>query len=912
MSAQWKCLLTKEWSQRRRWFWYCTFIMLYLLGYCVAYEFEYRTRAFIAAFYSSCLVFSMVGSILISMGTVTGEYSERTLKFTASLPVSLFKVGWARLIMAWGCLVGPIVIAAIITTLILISGAIEQAELRPADYIANPQRISLPKRPSLSTGEAIAFLWRVTAVAVCIPISLVTLISLLGTWCRKEGSVGFLGVILILIVMLCVPSRSFSAHEGFNWVGSIVPQSLANSWGYGEKDGSTYSDLELAPDLAGPLATNFLISLILGSLFARNYGRRSEVGASAKRVRRWPQMPRLMSRVPIRWPGRLAALIWLDARQSVLLCVTGLVLASLMTLVSLRSSYSFPTVGSRFAKQLPENTWMIGIVWGAIVAIGVFGSETKAQLEEFWRTRPISPRQWFWVKYIVGLMALLITLDLLPALGLWSLGHRRDVGSGYLEMGLSASLFCLPLLHAQTYAFAAAAICLTCRPILGAVIGIILSQGANLLLESVPVYPKWSTMEILSELNSMEAEREPVDFIKSGYPFVYGSVAAMTLIATLLAGRTIRPETGRRIVWAATVLIGFCGTAAFAEEAVPQFAKDVAAEIEKRVESIHDLRLKLSTEIHRTGNLPLTSDGQKNAKLVAQKPSDERFNYEYVQQGKQRAWTKYNLDGSVHSALSFDGTIQSTYEPPDDSIVMATSNQQIRFPHPFSMLYEELNLSTSTPLDELLKTQPVESIKRYEVDGEQMIDLVIHSPARTEDNFTEFGQQKVDFMGHRMVMTINATHQYWPIKIEVDYLSTAEGRVAVRYETIVTGWVPNKSFDFPRAIRQVVSRPRRNADGSDATPLEFLVTEIKQCEVLELAINEGLPDTAFASPIPAGVPYYDMRTRENLVHDESGQIRPYLYRPRGVQGAVFGYLATSAAAAIVYLFWRTSLPFGIR
>lgn len=904
MSSQFISLLTKEWMERRRWFWCATGILLYLLGYGIAYEFEYRTRAFIASFYSTSLMFIMFGSILISMTIATGEYSQKTLKFTSSLPVSLFKVGWARLLTAWGCLVIPIVIAAIVTTLVLESGLIQQAEFRPTDYLSNPTRISLPKRPSIPKSEAVAFLWTLTAIATCTAIWFTTWISLLGTWCRKEGTVGFLGVILVVLTFLYSPSSGFRDDPGFNWLGCLIPESLAIPWGYGEKDGSSYTDLELAPHLAVPLIANLGLSLFLGVLFARNYGWRSEAGPVAAPRWYWPRLPRLLSRVPVRWPGRLAALTWLDARQSVPLCLSGLALAAIITFFSLRTSHTFPTIESQFAKQLPESTFFIGIIWGAIVAIGVFGSETKTRLEEFWRTRPISPTQWFWVKYSVGLLALLITLDLLPALGVWSLGHRRDVGSGYLGMGLHASLLCLPLLHAQSYSFSAAAICLTRRPMLGAVIGIALAQGANLLLESAPVLPKWSTMDVLNELNSSDQELQPVNLIKADYPIVYGAVAVMTLLATLLAGRTIRPETARQVGLAGLFLFCMSGTTWSQESPIP-VQSDIAIQMEQRNAAIHDIRLKLSTQVHHTGNQPLTNVNRSGNKSTAAKPSDERYLYEYWEEGSKRAWRKSDTAGTVLSALSFDGQTQTVWEPPDNSTVMKTSKQQIRFPHPFSLLEEDVNISTSITLIELLKTHLPESIARRDVDGEQLINLTFHQPARTEDVYTESGRQRVGFMGYRLKVTLNAAHQFWPILIEAEQLSDEAGTVTARYLTTVSGWFTTGSHEFPRRTEQTILHPRRNPDGSLVTPAEFLITEIKQCEILEADVNKGLPENAFASPIPPGAPYYDMEAREDRVQEASGETRRYFHQPKGIRGAVFGYLATSAVAAICYLFLQT-------
>ena len=909
MSPQFRCLLSKEWTERRQSLLWGIGIMVYLLGYCVAYEFEYRTRAFVASYYSMCMLFGCFGSLLSSMFTAAGEYSRGTLKFSDSLPTSRWTIAWSRLIAMWGCLVIPIIVTSVVATVILGCGLIEQAGLRTEDY--NTDGIRLPQRPSISPIAAISFLWTVTAIAVCEALYLSTLISLIGTWCRREATVAFLGVIIVLISFESTEFGKNLANArhtvASQWIGGVFPQSLAIPWGYGELDGSSYTDLELAPQVAGPLTVNLFLSLALGAWFATHYGSRSETTATVRR--RWwsPQMPHLLSRLPIQLPGRWAALVWLNARQSIPLCVSGLVVAGLLTLISLREMRSYPTLESRFIRQLPESTWMLGMLWGAIVAVGVFGAETKSGIDQFWRSRPIPPRMWFWVKYGIGLASLLITLDVLPSLGLWSLGQRTEVGSGYQLIGLRSSLYCLPLLHARAYSFTVAAICLLRRPIHGAVLGLMLSFGTDALIESIPVFPKLSTMDVFNNLDGAEEKMEPLDLIEAGYPLVYGTVAALIVIATLLARKTIVPPRSSLVCWIVFVLTLFCSTA-HAQEAQHRFATDLAGQIERRDEGIHDLSLKLSVTIHHTGDEILTTGKPMGSNARAGKPSTESFLYTYYQQGKQRAWKQFDPSGTLLSAASLDGNLRSDYAAQGDSFVRKQNPPlQLLFPNPYGMLLEQINLATSFSLPEVLKTQLFDSLQQREIDGEQLIDVVITYPARSQEVFTDGRLQTISFMGHRLQMTVNATRQYWPVKIFVDQLADASGTIQNRYEVTASGWVKSGSTVFPQKIEQIISAPRSNLDVTRKEPPEFLVTQTNTCEVLEADVNQGLPDQIFASSIPAGVGYYDMEDRRQYVRDESGAIKPYVPKPRGIRGVVFLYLATTVVLILICLFRQPTI-----
>ncbi|MFO0872036.1 MAG: hypothetical protein U0935_24175 [Pirellulales bacterium] len=77
MSPEFRSLLTKEWSERRSLFGLSLIVVAGFLGYCVAYEMEYRTRALISSYFSICSLLMLPSVVLLSMSTATREYTAR-------------------------------------------------------------------------------------------------------------------------------------------------------------------------------------------------------------------------------------------------------------------------------------------------------------------------------------------------------------------------------------------------------------------------------------------------------------------------------------------------------------------------------------------------------------------------------------------------------------------------------------------------------------------------------------------------------------------------------------------------------------------------------------------------------------------------------------------------------------------
>lgn len=538
MTRQLRSLMAKEWAERRSTLvWGLVFAMLYL-GYCVAYEIEYRPRAIVSGYYATCAGLGCLAAVLLAMPTTAGEYTRRTIRYSASLPISLRQMAWVRLLGAWACLAVPIIVGALLVTVIVASGLVEQAELR------GTSSQGLLERASLSSAAAVAVLWTTTAISLVAALELMALLSLFGTLCRTERQVGFWGAIIALlwtiIPAIRIQAEPFSvAHR----VAALFPQSLVSLSSYGLHDGTTYQDLELSSSVWWPIAGSLLVTYVLGCWFARRYGRRQEGSAVSPTMSSWWRLPTLPVNHFFRLPGRLGALIWLDLRQSLPLCLAGLTLALLITGINLfESAGETGTLILRLAGGLPSNSWYVGLLWSALVGVGIFAAELEPGLQHFWRTRPITPTTWFWTKFIVGLLAVVIVLDGLPAVIGWKSPYRSDAGrTGFVYLA------CMPLLHAQVYAIAVAAVCWLRRPIAAVVIAVLMPALTDIVADSIPGQTELGTLAVFNNLEADEYVDGVFNLMNHHYPLVYGFVFLITISATAIArcgALDSRPENG--------------------------------------------------------------------------------------------------------------------------------------------------------------------------------------------------------------------------------------------------------------------------------------------------------------------------------------------------------------------------------
>jgi hypothetical protein len=535
MTGQLQSLLWKEWHERRMQFLMC---MIWMVGgtlYCMAYEWSREFRAPAAGFSNTAMLFGLFMPLFIAMRTSLGETTDRTRSFSDALPISSRRRGWVRLVGGAGVLIVPILTGAVLLSLCLGFGLIQQACLRPPD---GPGYIRLPERASLSAISAVGLVWQATAIALWAATSLYLLLSLVGTLLPKEAHAGFVGTIVVFLWFLGMGlgvelKETAELPAGQAIVGAIVPLAMVTICGSGEARGS-YGDLMISSAVLGPLLANSILQLALATWFVRRYGRklpgRAEESPKSARTtwRPWS--------LPL--PTQSIALTWLTLRQSVPMCIPGLLLACLMTL--LQTDVCDPAHRSGFLQQYADSmssaTWVIGILWAVVVGAGVFSAEIDSRIGEFWRTWPVPFWRLFAIKFFVGLVAVLLVLDGTTIAASWNSPNWGD----YYCMNWPYIACILPL-HATMFAVAVAWACLLRRPVIGGMAAIGTFMMVSLGLEWWETTRQFDPIEVYNNL-AMKTTPPlgPIDFTAHGYPVVSAAMGVIILASIVIAGLALR------------------------------------------------------------------------------------------------------------------------------------------------------------------------------------------------------------------------------------------------------------------------------------------------------------------------------------------------------------------------------------
>ncbi len=545
MSPEIRSLAWKEWRERRASLALAAAWIVSGTVYAIVYETAFRIRGPVSSFYLTSMVYGLFAAVFLAMRTSLGERTEGTLGFSSALPVTLRQVAGIRLAGAIITLAGPIFLGAAILSMVLLTGAIEQSPARPPHDLSY---LDFTNRPSLSHVEAMGFTWKCAWVAAAQGIELLLILAVIGARRRNEAHVGFIGAIIGFGWLIATGVRDSGLGSQIDWLGAALPQTLVIAWGYSTAEGH-YSDLEFASPVWGPLSLNLLLLVSLSAWFTRRYANASLLSRpdSSWKIWSWKIWPRpaLLSRLPLRWPGQIAALISFDLRQSIPLALAGLALAFCMALamVYMDRGSAGTLSGNRSASvtaiacgQLPGSTWVVALLWSAVVGSAIFGAELQSDLGNFWRSRPIAVSSWFWVKFAVGLTVVLAVLDGTTIAVSWN----SPYGSSPNRMSWSY-VTCMPLLHALMYSLAVFGVCRLRRPVLGAMCAVVPFFLLSFVLDTFPTTQAFDPSHVYNDLFAAETA-SPRVFDLSGhhYPLVYGAVVLVSGLTALSAFRAIR------------------------------------------------------------------------------------------------------------------------------------------------------------------------------------------------------------------------------------------------------------------------------------------------------------------------------------------------------------------------------------
>jgi hypothetical protein len=530
----------KQWHEDKRYL--AAFMAWMILGACyaVAYQMGHKFRAPVGQFSSVASFYAICTAVFLAMRTARGEHADGTHSFSAALPVSMRRVATIRILGAAGTLILPILAAAVLMSVALSGGLVEQAVPRGLDAY-----VSLPKRETATLAAALGQLWSVTAIAAFAGLELLLLLSVAGCWLRNQSQIGLMGAVIAFGSLIA--SGLFWSSQHRNPVAQLVygacfPQSLVIHWGYGSERGQ-YVDHEIASYHWIALALALPILLLIGRVFISHYGSFRAERSSPAPGRLGVKTPSVWPRIPLRRPGRFTALIWSELSQSLPLAVSGLLLAFLITIAHaiMDGNRGGHTLGAIMLMNMPHSTWIVAMLWGVVVGSSLYSAELAPGLGYFWRSRPISPGQWFWSKFVIGLLAVLAVLDGVTILLSWAL--PRDS----MTTGMSwAYVGCMPIQHSFLYALAVLGTCWLRKPVIG---GFLALAGFVILTVAIGAFPATSPFDPTDVYNNLlHAERAgQMDFTRNGYPLVYGSLALMILTFALFSYWLAKPLESRSI-----------------------------------------------------------------------------------------------------------------------------------------------------------------------------------------------------------------------------------------------------------------------------------------------------------------------------------------------------------------------------
>lgn len=190
-------------------------------------------------------------------------------------------------------------------------------------------------------------------------------------------------------------------------------------------------------------------------------------------------------------------------------------------------------IGAATLVRLPGTISVVALLWSGIVASVAFSSELQTGLGHFWRSRPIPVALWFWTKFVVGLLAVVLVLDGIPAV---VSPYPADGDYVSLNRMSWAYLACMPLLHGMLYSFAVFVVCRLRRPVLAVVCAFAPFLLLSIVAEKFPEIFSYNPLAVYDQLSN----RNHPDLTGHHYPVVYGSVAAITVLAALASSRAVR------------------------------------------------------------------------------------------------------------------------------------------------------------------------------------------------------------------------------------------------------------------------------------------------------------------------------------------------------------------------------------
>lgn len=496
----WLNLFWKEWHEQK---WKLLALTAIALSVCVALLFQDLGNVAFALSFTN-MAYAMLAPILMGMGVCGGEHATGVIHFVRAQPVPMRRVASVRWIAGACVLLTPLICVSAICWIVQ---CFEDQVGRQSVHTGAFFELDSTWRESSAL-----FVVSLAGMAAC--LNLYAWIAAVAVNQRTEfraGLVGLLVAVVICFVGIC--GMSAWVHEGRSTSSLfVVTSSPLVSLAIVDL---TWNPLQWLVVLA--VFWQLLLIMCLIQVMVFRYGREERwlSGDFYKRAK-----SKVTESIPLGKPrsSQWRALLWLQIRQSLPVCLVGLCLVPAIVLMS--GGYAPDSFDSMYPT--------IGCVLALLIGVGTFVSELQPDLHAFWRSRPISPGSWFWFKFIGGAVALVGLFDFPCMMLTWS-GVVRSSCPGF------ASFFPL-LLHLLCYSIAVFMACIVRHTTYATVFAV----GALMVLILAPEVPKSGLPRFMSFL-TMWSDAAPVSRRlfsvdpSSGYPVLWqtGVSAVMFLLPAI-------------------------------------------------------------------------------------------------------------------------------------------------------------------------------------------------------------------------------------------------------------------------------------------------------------------------------------------------------------------------------------------
>ena len=421
MNSIWLSLLWKEWCEFRWKMAALTAILLGVPAVFLLFDFSVEgdaSRSLVGLILIPVVTlfpYIMLAGIFVGMTVAGGENSRRTMRFLQALPVPMWQAALVKLLAAIFTVSIPILI---MMSMVWIFGAFVDPEQQ---LLANAAR-SLPPmvRP-----------WGIT------------------NWYAARMVASILGVSsLLLWTIACGVNRSDEIRAGA--VGFLVIAVIWGCWMFALDRADRFSlplmravlDVLRVALPGGPAVPKFgatnggLVVLVAGIShttillwFLYRYGKVAATQRAGGGLQISDFFRFKSGTLPRRTP--LGAIAWKQFREVGPLALVAMVTIVIIVLIFAIADRDFRRL-DELSSFLGGLTISIGVLVAFVAGIGVLLEDYSPGVNNFWRSRPINVHLWFVVKYLTGLLVLVISFGsiLLLANGLsdWELGSITDAG----------------------------------------------------------------------------------------------------------------------------------------------------------------------------------------------------------------------------------------------------------------------------------------------------------------------------------------------------------------------------------------------------------------------------------------------------------------------------------------------------